>query len=172
MVATAYEDRRLAGTDGFVVESPEGDVGYVEEVWVDDANEPRALAVRTVAGRHGLLLGDEVLAVHREARWVVVSPQTVLLELDVPRLVSVRGGSGDAPLSASWTTTGDVLPVSPRAHTGRGPRLRRRPAPAMSSTDPRLPRAIAMLLGSIALLVAVTIALAFVIARLVTGSAY
>src|ERR671918_9256 len=52
MAAITGEDQRLVETDGFILESSEGDVGHVEEVWVGEANEPHALAVRTSEGRH------------------------------------------------------------------------------------------------------------------------
>src|SRR5439155_7575650 len=74
--------------------------------------EPKALAVRTGDGRHGLLLGEDVLSVDRENQWVVIPPEPTLLELDTPRVTSDRGGG--RPLTASWTTTGDRLTVTPR----------------------------------------------------------
>jgi len=170
MTAIAAEDQRLDGTDGFVVESPEGDVGRVEEVWVGEANEPCALAVRTSEGRHGLLLGEDVLAVDRENHWVVVSPETVLLELDTPRLQTTRGEDGGTRPAASWTTTGDVVPLAPPHRLRRRfPLLRRASA---SVGEARLPRAVAILLTSIVLLVALVMTLAFIIARLLTGAAY
>lgn len=172
MTAIVGEDRRLDGTDGFVVESAEGDVGRVEEVWVGEANEPRALAVRTTDGRHGLLLGEDVLAVDRENHWVVVSPETVLLELDTPRLQTRRGEDGGRRQAASWTTTGDVVPlVPPRRDRWRFP-LRLPPRVSRLAGEDRLPWAIATLLTAIVLLVGLVMTLAFVIARIVTGAAY
>jgi hypothetical protein len=173
MVAVVPEDPRLYDTEGFVVESSEGDLGWVEEVWVGDANEPRALAVRTAEGRHGLLLGAEVLAVDRENHWVVVPPRPALLELARPRLVSEGGGGSETAISASWATTGEVLHVAGRApRPWRLPFWRRRRASGMTDQEPQLWRAVTVLLTSIALLVALVIALAFVVARLVTGAAY
>jgi hypothetical protein len=64
MIATIAErSRRLWGTEGFLVESPEGEIGRVEEVWLDEANAPCAVAVQTSDGRHALLLEEEVVAV-------------------------------------------------------------------------------------------------------------
>jgi hypothetical protein len=167
MAATA-EDQRLVETDGFVVESSEGDVGRVEEVWVGEANEPRALAVRTSEGRHGLLLADDVLAVDRENHWVVVSPETVLFELSAPRLETEQDEDGAPRATASWTTTGDTVPLVP-------PPRREWRFPVRLSRFARGLRpqwAIAVLLASIALLVVLVLTLAFLVARLLTGSAY
>jgi hypothetical protein len=168
MAAITGEDQRLVETDGFVVESSEGDVGVVEEVWVGEANEPRALAVRTSEGRHGLLLGDDVLAVDRENHWIVVSPETVLLELSAPRLQAGQREDSSPGPTASWTTTGETVPLVPPQH-------RRWRFPVRLSRRARgLPPqwAIAVLLSSIALLVALVLTLSFLVARLLTGSAY
>jgi hypothetical protein len=163
MATNVGEDRRLLGTEGFVVESPEGDVGHVEEVLLGEEREPRALVVRTEDGRHGLLTGQEVLVVDREYHWVVVSSEPALLELDEQGAANER-----AP---SWTTTGDVFHASPRP-----PRTVRLPfhVPALRKKEgePLLWQAIAVLLGSIAVIVALVVALAFLVARLVTGSPY
>ena len=168
MATIAGKDPRLVETEGFVVESSEGDVGLVEEVWVGEANEPHALAVRTSEGRHGLLLGDDVLAVDRENHWVVVSPETILLELSAPRLQEAPDGEDAPRATAAWTTTGDVVPLvpPPRRHWRFPARLSR-----LLPLD-RLPWAVAILLTSIAFLVALVLTLAFVVARLLTGSAY
>src|SRR5947207_12513462 len=101
------------GTGGVVVESLDGDVGWVEEVWLGEDGEPRALAVQTVDGRHGLLRREDVEAVDREEEWVVVPHGLKLLELDAPR---VRTASGQ--VVASWSTTGEVLdaPARPPWH--------------------------------------------------------
>jgi hypothetical protein len=168
MAAIAGEDQRLVETDGFVVESSDGDVGLVEEVWLGEANEPHALAVRTTEGRHGLLLGEDVLAVDRENHWVVVSPETVLLELGAPRLQTAQEEDGATRQTASWTTTGDTVPLVP-------PPRREWRFPVRFSRFARGLRpqwAIAVLLTSIALLVALVLTLAFLVARLLTGSAY
>jgi len=171
MAAIAGKDQRLAGTDGFVVESTHGDIGLVEEVWVGEANEPRALAVRTSEGRHGLLLGEDVLAVDRENHWVVVSPDAVLLELDAPRLQTAEGDDGAMRHAASWTTTGDVVPLAPPERERWHP-LQRWTAMLPLAKATRLPWAVAILLTGIVLLLALLMALAFIVARILTGSAY
>jgi hypothetical protein len=170
-MAIAGADPRLYGTEGFVVESPEGDVGLVEDVWVGEKNEPRALAVRTADGRHGLLLGDEILAVDRENHWVVVASDSPLLELDVPHLMTAEGGGDGTRLAASWITTGEVFHASTRRRRAwrlplHLPKLRTK------AGEPLLWQAVALLLGSIAVLVAIVIAVAYLIAQLVTGSPY
>lgn len=165
----------IRDADGFLVESSEGDVGWVEEVWLDDQDEPRALALQTLDGRHALLRAEDVLAVDREQHWVVVPPRQELLELDAPR---VRRANGR--VVASWRTTGAVIPAPSEQHwhwplhlphhdPHRHPRLE-----AASRRVRRWPPwvAIAALYGALALIVASGIALAFVIAQIVTGSAY
>jgi hypothetical protein len=172
MTAIAGTDQRLAGTDGFVVESTHGDVGLVEEVWVGEANEPRALAVRTSEGRHGLLLGEDVLAVDRENHWVVVSPEAVLLELDAPRLQTAEGEDGAVRrAAASWTTTGEVVSLVPPERDPWRP-FQRWAAMLPLARATRLPWAIAILLTGIVLLLALLMTLAFLVARILTGSAY
>ena len=107
---TDIRTRRLSAlrnADGYMVESPHGDVGEVEEVWLDH-EEPCALAVRFKDGRRALLLSHDVVAVDREHRWVVVPEEAKLLELDTPRL-----RAGEAP-AASWSTTGNVVAIAPR----------------------------------------------------------
>src|SRR5438067_5320561 len=101
---TAIQGSRLSASDGFLVESADRQVGWVEEVWLGDDDEPRALAVQTVDGRHALLLDEHVEAVEREQRWVVVRPQQALLELDAPRVREMNGR-----IVASWRTTGNAL---------------------------------------------------------------
>jgi hypothetical protein len=156
----------LHDTDGFLVESPDGDLGWVEEVWLSEGGEARALAVRTADGRHGLLLDEDVLTVDRERRWVVVPEKPRLLELAAPR---VTGGDGGA-LAASWATTGSDLDVTPRPH--RLWHIPYRPAepkaPARRRKDRPVWQGIALLLVTIAFLVGATTALAFVIADLLT----
>jgi len=68
-MATVAESRdRLLETDGFLVESSAGDLGWIEEVWIDETGDADAVAVRTADGRHGLLLDEDELAVDRESR--------------------------------------------------------------------------------------------------------
>jgi hypothetical protein len=165
----------LRNTDGFLVESSAGDVGWVEEVWLDDRDEPRALALQTLDGRHGLLRVEDVLAVEADERWVVVRPEQELLELDAPR---VRSANGD--ILASWGTTGAVLHVSaePRWHVPvhlphRGPHGH----PRLAAASRRIQRwppwlAIGALYAALGLIIAALITVAFVIAWVVTGQAY
>ena len=170
MAATDISELSLARTEGFVVESTEGDLGFVEEVWVDEANEPRALAVRTKDGRHGLLVAEDVLAVDREYDWVVVPPNAKLLELGLPRID--RRETEPGLMSASWQTTGDVLNVMPSRRAPHLPFTRRWTGSASVEREPKVWRAVALLLSSISALVVLFIVLAFVVARLVTGDAY
>jgi hypothetical protein len=166
-LAEAHE--RLRETDGFVVESPAGDIGWVEEVWLGEEGWPRALAVRTGDGRHGLLRDEDVVAVDREKRWVVVPEEPTLLALEAPRLSASDG------LVASWRATDERLAVTPRPrHLWHVPYRPAEPAPPARAKGVERPlwQGVAALLVTIAVLVALTITLAYVIARLVTGTAY
>jgi hypothetical protein len=172
MTATERRELTLERTEDFVVESTDGDLGWVEEVWVAEANEPGALAVRTTEGRHGLLLAEDVLAIDREYRWVVVRPEATLLELDSPRMSTEREGADVGRVSASWSTTGEVFRAAPRRRRSRSAFRRRRSKAASTDREPRLWRAVAALLSFIALLVVVVVALAVVIPWLVAGAAF
>lgn len=171
VTATESQERTLAGTDGYVVESSEGDLGWVEEVWVGDAHEPGALAVRATDGRHGLLRGEDVVAVDREYRWVVVRVESELLELDSPRLLKADEADESGRMAASWETTGEVFRLAPRRRLWRLPFLRRR-ARSRTPREPRLWLAVAVLLSSLAFLIVLVATLAFLVAWLVTGEAY
>jgi len=174
MATISEEHERLLDTDGFVVESPAGDVGWVEEVWLGEEGEPEAVAVRTGDGQHGLLLDEDVVTVDRDNRWIVVPEDPRLLELDAPHMTSSRAPTEPGKVAASWATTGASLHVTPRPrhlwHVPYRPSEPRR-APRRMAERP-LWQGIAALLTMIALLVAATITLAYVITHLVTGTAY
>jgi hypothetical protein len=170
---TSATELRNAG--GFLVESSVGDVGWVEEVWLDDHDEPRALALQTLDGRHALLRVEDVLGVAPDERWVVVRPEQQLLELDAPR---VRTASGD--IVASWATTGVLFSASsePRWHLPvHLPHRSHHGHPRMAAVSRRVQSwpawlAIGTLYGALALIIAALTTVAFVIAWLVTGHAY
>jgi hypothetical protein len=175
MATIAERSRQLRETEGVLVVSREGAIGRVEEIWVDEANRPRALAVRTNDGRHALLLGEDVVAVQHEQGWVVAPSRPTLLELKSPRLSTVAdGGSSEPRIAASWQTTGAILPAAPRP-TRRWrlpfPDLRRS-AVRPDSIERPLWRTGATLYAVLVFVVAFVITLAFVIARLVSGAAY
>jgi hypothetical protein len=165
----------LRNADGFLVESSAGDVGWVEEVWLDDVDEPRALALQILDGRHALLRAEDVLAVEPEQRWVVVRPEQELLELDAPR---VRTSNGT--ILASWATTGELLraPSEPRWHMPvHLPHRDLHGHPRMAAASRRIQRwpawlAVGALYLALACIVGLLIAFAFLIAHLVTGHAY
>lgn len=75
---------RLRRCDGFRVETPERLVGWVEETWLDPADEPAALAVRAPDGRRGFLRVEDVDAVLEDGETVVVRGEPSLLELEAP----------------------------------------------------------------------------------------
>jgi hypothetical protein len=164
----------LRDTDGFVVESPNGEVGWVEELWLGEGDEPRALAVQTVDGRHALLRADDVEAVEREQHWVVVRDGQELLELGLPRITTSNGR-----IVAVWETTGAVLraPSEPSWHLPHGPHHEPHPHPGLAAAGRRIRRwpawvSIAILYSSLLLIGAALIAVAFLVSWLVTGSAY
>jgi hypothetical protein len=159
MAAIDNSTRRLSAlrsADGYVVESPHGDVGEVEEVWLDH-DDPCALAVRFKDGRRALLLSRDVVAVDRERRWVVVPEEAQLLELDAPRLKA-----GEAP-TASWSTTGNVVAIAPR--DDRNVAAARRAEPSGTAERP-LWEMIAILYVGLLVIVAFVTALAFTVALL------
>jgi len=169
MAATAG----LRASDGFRVESPRGRLGVVEEVWVGDGGEPEALAVRTVDGRHGLVLVEDVDAVLLDEKQVVVEEPT-LLELEQPHVDGHRDDGGRPRLSASWATTGKVLPLpepGARLHLPfTSPRLDAA-APQVFVERP-LWQMVAILYGSITLIALIVVGLAFLVPLLVVGHAY
>ena len=173
MVKVAEANEQLRDTDGFRIESPEGSIGRVEEVWVGEANEPLALAVETSDGRHALLLAEEVVAVQREQRWIVVPAEPALLELARPHMTNGTRAASATP-RASWATTG-----RPLAAPTRPPRRSHLRVPHLSWTEeprgkgePPLWKTIAVLYASIAFAIVLLITLSFTLAWLVTGSAY
>ena len=150
----------LRDTDGYVIESPNGDVGLVEEVWLNGEG-PCALAVRLEDGRRALLLDRDVLTIDREHHWVVVPEDTRLLELDMPRLAAL-----DGELAALWATTGEVVTTAPPPRPRARRRVLRRAAPAVVVERP-LWQVVAILYAALLVIVAFVIALAFTVALLV-----
>src|SRR5437588_736060 len=155
MATVTRRNERLRGTDGFLVESPDGDVGLVEEIWLDAADEPQALAVRTPDGRHALLPGEVVLAVDRDHRWVVVPERPELLELRctgstswVPTGASLVGEARPPWRWPAWLSLPHLLP-----------RLGV-PSPADESDRP-VWRSVVLLYASLALAAAIMMTLAF-----------
>jgi hypothetical protein len=133
MVALVEIDQRLRDTEGYTVESPEGDVGRVEEVRFGDGGETYALDVELLDGSHTLLRADDVLAVDRDYRWVVVP--------------SPPGGREDAPSE---------------------------PVPSTAHPKPERPlwQVVALLYGTVALVVALVMLCAFLIAYAIAGAPY
>jgi hypothetical protein len=165
---------QLVGCDGFRVDSPDGLLGWVEETWLGPSRGPAALAVRTVDGRRGLLVAEEIETVIPEYQLVVMGRHGRLLELDVPRVAT--SAAGDRIVSASWRTTGETLdPPDPpsvltRALLAVRP-WRLAPPPEPESERP-VWQLVSFLYTALALIIVLVIGLAFLAARLVTGSAY
>lgn len=174
MGTVVHENLRLERCDGYRVESPHGEIGLVEEIWLDpDGEEARAIAVRTPEGRHGLILADEVAAVDAEQEWVVVGPEATLLELEPPRL-AVDPGTKARRLLAVWETSGGALPEPPPRALPFPLRLLH---PRIRSAEPRTDeepvwRAALVLYALLGLVLAVFIGVVFLIPYVLTGHAY
>jgi hypothetical protein len=162
----------LLGCDGFRVESPRGLMGWVEETWLGAAQEPAALAVRTLDGRRGLLLAEDVDAVAADSELVLIGEGRSLRELDVPR---VTNGSA-AALAAAWTTTGRTLePPSPPGLVQRAllaVRPWRLAPPPKPGAERPLWQIVAALYFCLALIVGLVIGLSFLAAQLAAGQPY
>jgi hypothetical protein len=161
MAVTPVTREELRGCDGFRVESPEGTIGWVEEVWLGPSDEPAALAVRTTDGRHALLPAEDVESLDLDTEWIVVGAEPRLLELDAPRV--------DGKLVASWRTTGNAVSVPhPPGLIDRVLRRSRR----WEAGERPIWHVVAMLYGFLIALIAVVITLSFLVAHLATGRAY
>jgi hypothetical protein len=162
----------LAGCEGFRLESPEGLIGWVEETWLDASGEPVALAIRTVDGRDGLLLAEDVDHVDPDSEQLDIRACASLLELEAPR-VETASSNG---LAASWRTTGAPLEPAPeppgavdRALLAIRP-WRLAPPPRPGVERPMWLQ-IAVLYSALAVIVVAVIGVCFLIAWLATGSA-
>jgi hypothetical protein len=164
----------LAACAGFRLESPLGLVGWIEEVWLGLGGEPAALATRTIDGRDGLLLIEEVETVIPESELVIMRRDARLLELDVPRLERTST-DGATHVSASWQTTGETLDLPTPPGPFRGLMLALRPwrlaPPPRPEADRPLWQVVALLYAALGAIVGLVIAAAFIVAYYVTGSA-
>jgi hypothetical protein len=163
---------QLTGCEGFRVESADGLLGWVEETWLDASGEPVALAVRTVDGRDGLLVAEDVETVVSEHEELTMRTAARLLELDAPR-VDTAASNG---LAASWRTTGaplDPPPEPPGAfeHALLAIRPWRLSPPPRAETERPLWVTLLGLYTALAVIVGTVIGLCFLIAWLVTGNA-
>ena len=157
--------RELRDTEDYAVETPDGSIGQVEEIWLGSAGDPQAVAVRTTDGVHALLLDEDVVTVDREHGWIVVGEHPELLELAAPRVVSRNEG-----LAAEWATTGTVVHPEPSTRLAGFRAARHRHAPHLGARP--LWQQIAILYGAVALIVLLVVALVFLVAWAATGSPY
>jgi hypothetical protein len=162
----------LAGCEGFRLEAPHGLLGWVEETWLGAAGEPVALAIRTVDGRDGLLLVEDVELLDPDSELLEMRADARLLELDAPR-VDTASSNG---LAASWRTTGAPLEPQPEP-PGAVDRalLAIRPWRLAPPPRPGIERPfwlqVAVLYSALGLIVMFVIGLCFLVAHLATGSA-
>jgi hypothetical protein len=162
----------LTGCEGFRLETPQGLIGWVEETWLGASGEPVALAIRTVDGREGLLLAEDVELLDPDSELLEIRADARLLELDAPR-VDTASSNG---LAASWRTTGSPLEPMPDPPGAVDRALlvirpwRLAPPPRPGIERPMWLQ-IAVLYSALAVIVLLVIGLCFLIARLATGSA-
>lgn len=164
--------RELTGCEGFRLESPEGLIGWVEETWLDASGEPVALAIRTVDGRDGLLLAEDVDHLDPDSELLDMRAGAQLLELEAPR-VDTASSNG---LAASWRTTGaplEPLPEPPGAVDRALLAIRpwRLAPPPRPGIERPMWLQIAVLYSALAVIVLVVIGVCFLIAWAATGSA-
>jgi hypothetical protein len=164
----------LAGCEGFRLESPDGLLGWVEETWLGTEGGPVALAIRTVDGRDGLLLAEDVATMAPDSELLTMGAGTRLLELELPRVVETASSDG---LAASWHTTGRPLepPPEPPGALDRA-LLAIRPwrlaPPPLPAAERPLWQQVAILYCALTLIVVTVISAAFIVAWIATGSAY
>jgi hypothetical protein len=163
----------LLGCDGFRLETRNGLLGWVEETWLDASSDPAALAIRTIDGRDGLLLAEDVDLVDRENEVLTMRDGARLLELDAPR-VDTASSNG---LAALWRTTGaplEPLPEPPGA-VDRA-LLEIRPWRLAPPPSPDAERPVWLLLvgvyTALAVIVSGVIGLCYMIAWFATGHAF
>jgi hypothetical protein len=164
--------RELGGCEGFRLESREGLVGWVEETWLDSSSEPVALAIRTIDGRDGLLLAEDVDHLDPDSELIDMRSGASLLELEAPRVDSASSNG----LAALWRTTGaqlDPLPDPPGAFDRALLAVRpwRLAPPPRPGTERPLWVTLLGLYSALAVIVGAVIGLCYLIAWLATGSA-
>jgi len=138
----ALATHELRDTEDYAVETPSGAIGLVEEV------RPGGLAVRTADGMRALLRSDEVLAVDREHRWVVVDEHPALVD----------------------AATGGIVHPEPIDRLAGVREVFRRHAPHLAHRP--LWQLVAILYGGLTLIVAGGVGLVFLIAWLAAGAPY
>jgi hypothetical protein len=160
---------QLQTCDGFAVEASVGLVGWVEETWLDGEGHAGALAVRTSEGRRALLLARDVAAVDPDTQEVLLVFGATLLELAPPRLESV-----DGTVAASWRTTGTTISAQAAVSPSAEPLSHAVAAARAATAHPERPllQIVAFAFAVLAAIVSFEIALAFLVAYLVTGRAY
>jgi hypothetical protein len=163
-MTTLVHTTDLHDTEGFELESADGAIGRIEEIWLGPSEEPQALAIRMTDGSRALLLQEEVVAVDRERHWVVVGPHPELLALDAPRLESTGGRP-----AASWATTGALIHPEPLSTPGVLQAFRHR-VPNMDGRP--LWQLVATLYAAVALIVVFVVALVFVVSWIAAGHPY
>jgi hypothetical protein len=161
-VATA-----IGNCDGYSVATPAGLVGWVEEIWLDDADSAMALAVRLVDGRRGLLVHDEIAEVAHEHRTVSIATDAHILRLGSPH---VHHGPDGTPV-ASWAATGAELELPEPAGLIRGTLLGLHRPAVQRPTDTGIStfRTIVTMFVTIAFLGLSVIGLDILVAYLATG---
>jgi hypothetical protein len=109
-LSTFADDYWLRRCEGFRVESPDGFVGWVEEVWLGAEHEPEVLVLQGPQGRRLLsLAGEDVRVDPRRERIVLDSTPELISPKDAwdPRAAA---GRADAPMHEVARGPGVGLP--------------------------------------------------------------
>ena len=115
---------QIVGCAGFSVCGSSGIVGWVEEVWLDEADAPAGVAVELLDERRVFLPVADIAEILPESFSVTMRPNARLLALELPR-VATAGANGEA-LSATWRTTDEPVDLAAAPGGGSGAR---RPRP-------------------------------------------
>lgn len=159
----------VPNVDGFEIVTPSGLAGWVEEMWLDSADAPIALALRLLDGRRGLLFTSDVDEVVRERCSIRISDGVRILELEPPHLEARDG----VPV-ASWRATGVELSLpEPPGQLHQAILARHRPIVPAQAPKPERPiwRLMLGVYLALAVIALTVIGLDFLVAYLVTGSA-
>lgn len=99
--------QQVAGCAGFWVIGPIGTIGWVEEVWLSESDDPAGVVVELVDGRRAFLPSAGIEDVSEYDRHVEMHPHASLLALELPRLATSE--SDQTIMAATWRTNGRQL---------------------------------------------------------------
>ena len=152
---------------GFSVIGSSGIVGWVEEVWLDEADAPAGVAIELLDERRVFLAVADIADFSADGFSLTMRPDARLLALELPRVVTAD--TNDGTLAATWKTTDEPVEIG---NQGAVPMDRSAPALRLASSREGRPlwQVIAALYTFLVLLVTALIGIDFLIAYLVTGA--